>query len=217
MPFLDRDEAGQRLAKALHPYRRQRPIVLALPRGGVTVAAPVARELGAPLDLLIVRKIGVPDQPELAMGAVVDGAEPITVRNDDVIRMLGISDEEFVAVRDRELAEIERRRGVYLANRPFPKIAGRTVIVVDDGIATGATMKAALQALRMRKPGQLILAVPVAPRGTLDELRPLADAVVCIEPEMALGAIGAHYVVFDQVSDAEVVGALRAVRQEAPT
>lgn len=217
MPFFNRDEAGQRLATALRRYRRQHPIILALPRGGVAVAAPIARALAAPLDLLIVRKIGVPDQPELAMGAVVDGAAPVTVRNEDVIGMLAISDEEFAKVRDRELAEIERRRQLYVANRPLPALAGRTVIVVDDGIATGATMKAALQALRRRQPGQLILAVPVAPRDTLNELEPLADAIVCLEPEAVLGSIGAYYASFDQVADVEVIETLRAAREAAPS
>jgi len=210
MPFFDRDEAGQRLAKTLRRYRRQRPVVLALPRGGVAVAAPIAWALAAPLDLLIVRKIGVPGQPELAMGAIVDGAEPVVVHNQQVIATLGISDKEFGEVRDRELAEIERRRRLYLANRSFPDIAGRTVIVVDDGIATGATMKAALEALRTRRPRRLVMAVPVAPKDTLEELRPLADDVICIESQAAFMAISAYYIKFDQVSDAEVIDTLAA-------
>jgi len=208
MPFFDRDEAGQRLAKTLRRYRRQRPVVLALPRGGVAVAAPIARALAAPLDLLIVRKIGVPGQPELAMGAIVDGAEPVVVHNQQVIATLGISDKEFGEVRDRELAEIERRRRLYLANRSFPDIAGRTVIVVDDGIATGATMKAALEALRTRRPRRLVMAVPVAAKDTLEELRPLADDVICIESQAGFIAISAYYIQFDQVSDAEVIDTL---------
>ena len=142
------------------------------------------------------------------MGAVVDGAEPIVVRNEQVIRMAGISDEDFAEVRDRELAEIERRRWLYLAQRSFPDLAGRTVIVVDDGIATGATMKAALQALRGRRPRRLVVAVPVAAADTLDELRAFADAIVCIESQSNLGAVGAYYATFDQVSDQEVIDIL---------
>lgn len=208
MPFLDRNEAGQQLAKALRIFRRQHPIVLALPRGGVPVAAEVARALRAPLDLLIVRKIGVPFHPELAMGAVVDGAEPILVRNEQVIRIAGVSEKDFVEVRDRELAEIERRRQLYVAKRPFPNLTDRTVIVIDDGIATGATMKAALQALRSRRPRRLILAVPVAATDSLEMLRDKADAVVCLESHAELGAIGRYYYDFRQIADAEVIETL---------
>ena len=150
--------------------RRNSPVVLALPRGGVPVAAEVAAALDAPLDLILVRKIGVPFQPELAMGAVVDGREPVIVRNEDVISLTGVSEQEFNATRDQQLAEIERRRKLYLGDRPHPQIADRIVIVVDDGIATGATTRAALQAIRMRKPSKLVLAVPVAPTDTLEEV-----------------------------------------------
>ncbi len=145
MPFIDRTDAGRQLAKALARYKAQRPVVLALPRGGVPVAAEVAAVLDAPLDLILVRKIGVPFQPELAMGAVVDGGKPVIVRNEDVISLTGVSEQEFNATCDWQLAEIERRRKLYLGDRPHPQIAGRTVIVVDDGIATGATTRAALQ------------------------------------------------------------------------
>src|SRR5450830_2030812 len=150
MPFIDRTDAGRQLAKALARYEAQRPVVLALPRGGVPVAAKVATVLDAPLDLILVRKIGVPFQPELAMGAVVDGREPVIVRNEDVISLTGVSEQEFTATCDQQLAEIERRRKLYLGDRPHPQIAGRTVIVVDDGIATGATTRAALHADRKR-------------------------------------------------------------------
>ncbi len=204
MPFYDRTDAGRKLAQALAKYKDQRPVVFALPRGGVPVAAEVAAALEAPLDLILVRKIGVPFQPELALGAVVDGKEPITVRNEDVIRSIGITKEEFQAVCDRELAEIERRRKLYLGDRPHPEIAGAVVIVIDDGIATGATTRAALQAIRMRKPKSLVLAVPVAPTSTLDELRHEADEVVCLEDHEFFGAIGFFYSDFRQVSDDEV-------------
>ncbi len=150
MPFQDRAEAGRNLAKSLLKYKELRPIVLALPRGGVPVAAEVAAALDAPLDLVLVRKIGLPGQEELAMGAVVDGGAPITVRNEDVILMAGIGEAEFSAVRDRELAEIERRRKHYIGTRARAEIKDHVAIVIDDGIATGATIRAALKALRLR-------------------------------------------------------------------
>lgn len=208
MPFTDRVEAGRRLARALLIYKDSTPVVLALPRGGVPVAAEVAATLRAPLDLILVRKIGLPGHEELAMGAVVDGGAPITVRNEDVIRTAGVSEAEFSAVRDRELAEIERRRERYLGGRGRAEIDGRTAIVIDDGIATGATMRAALRALRRRRPKLLVLAVPVAASDTLAEMRDEADAVVCLEAYDALGAIGAYYADFRQISDAEVIAAL---------
>jgi len=205
MPFIDRMDAGRQLAKALARYKAQRPVVLALPRGGVPVAAEVATVLDAPLDLILVRKIGVPFQPELAMGAVVDGGKPVIVRNEDVISLTGVSEREFNATCDQQLAEIERRRKLYLGNRPHPQIAGRTVIVVDDGIATGATTRAALQAIRMRKPSKLVLAVPVAPTESLKELRGEADEIICLEDYEDFGAIGLFYSDFRQVSDTEVI------------
>ena len=205
MPFVDRKDAGQQLAKALAHYKDKQPVVLALPRGGVPVAAEIAAALDAPLDLILVRKIGAPFQPELAMGAVVDGMKPITVRNEEVITLSGVSESEFNAVRDQELAEIERRRKRYLGDRPHPQIAGRTVIVVDDGIATGATTRAALRATRMRKPSKLVLAVPVAPTDSLKELRGEADEVICLEDYEEFGAIGLFYSDFRQVSDTEVI------------
>src|ERR1700730_6772891 len=164
MSFKDRREAGRELAVALSTYSDQKPVILALPRGGVPVAAEVATALKAPLDLILVRKIGGPPHPELAMGAVVDGSEPIIVRNEDVIALAGIAESDFKAVCDSELAEIERRRRRYLGNRPRAPITGRTAIVIDDGVATGATTRAALRATRARQPRRLVLAVPVAPQ-----------------------------------------------------
>jgi putative phosphoribosyl transferase len=208
MPFIDRVDAGRRLAKALAKYKDQKPVILALPRGGVPVAAEIATALDAPLDLVLVRKIGVPFQPELAMGAVVDGAQPVTVRNEDVIALTGISEREFAAVRDQELAEIERRRQRYVGSRAHPPLADHTVIVVDDGIATGATTRAALRAMRQHKPRQLVLAVPVAPTESLRELRKEADDIVCLEDYAEFGAIGYFYSDFRQVSDTEVIDLL---------
>ena len=205
MPFSNRTEAGRKLAEALAFYKEQHPVILALPRGGAPVAAEIATALEAPLDLMLVRKIGVPFQPELAMGAVVDGQEPLVVGNEQVIRMAEINESEFDAIRDRELEEIERRRKLYLGSRPHPELKGQTVIIVDDGIATGATIRVALRAIRMRKPRKLILAVPVAPTQSLDELRTEADEIVCLEDYEDFGAIGLYYSDFRQISDAEVI------------
>jgi predicted phosphoribosyltransferase len=204
MPFQDRADAGRRLAQAIQKYRDTDAVVLALPRGGVPVAKEVAAAIHAPLDLVMVRKIGVPSQPELAMGAVVDGAHPLTVRNDEVIAMARVRPADFDAIRDRELKEIRRRRAVYIGDRPHPALEGRTAIVVDDGVATGATMRAALQSVRRQKPKKLVLAIPVAPADTLDDLRHEADEVICIESHDTFGALGAYYADFRQVSDAEV-------------
>ncbi len=217
MPFRNRTEAGRKLAAALAGYKDQQPVVLALPRGGVPVATEVAAALNAPLDLILVRKIGVPFQPELAMGAVVDGGAPLIVRNEDIIRLEVIDESDFKAVCDSELAEIERRRQHYLGNRDRVDITGRTAIVVDDGIATGATTRAALRATRKRNPKKLILAVPVAPSATLAEMRQEADEVVCLEDYDSFGAIGLYYSDFRQISDAEVIELLGRFPLTRPT
>lgn len=208
MPFSDRQDAGRRLAKALEPYRGQDVVVLALPRGGVPVAAEVASALGAALDLVLVRKIGVPVQPELAMGAVADGPVPLVVRNEEVIALSGVTKAEFERVQQRELEEIARRRKRYLGDRPHPDLRGRVALVVDDGVATGATTVAALRVVRMQKPAKLVLAVPVAPTDTIARLRAEADEVVCLEDHRMFGAIGAFYADFNQVSDDEVTRTL---------
>ena len=209
MPFKDRTDAGRQLALALAAYHDQKPVVLALPRGGVTVAAEIASALAAPLDLILVRKIGVPQQPELAMGAVVDGGTPLIVRNEDVIALASVSESEFKAVCDSELAEIERRRKRYLGNRQRVDVVGRTAIIIDDGIATGATVRAALRAVRLRKPSKLVLAVPVAPTDTIAQLRTEADDVICLEDHVFFGAIGFYYANFRQVLDQTVTDTLK--------
>jgi putative phosphoribosyl transferase len=209
MPFKDRTDAGHQLARALAAYRDQEPVIFALPRGGVAVAAEVASALAAPLDLLLVRKIGVPQQPELAMGAVVDGDAPLIVRNEDVINLADVSESEFKAVCDNELAEIERRRKYYLGDREAVDAKGRTAIIIDDGIATGATVRAALRATRLRNPAKLVLAVPVAPTDTIAELRAEADDIVCLEEHAFFGAIGYYYSDFRQVSDKTVINTLK--------
>lgn len=215
-PFADRTDAGRRLAAALSAYKDTSPVVLALPRGGVPVAAEVARALRAPLDLLIVRKIGAAMQPELALGAVVDGAAPIVVRNDDVIRLTGTSEEEFAIICAREQAEVERRRQRYLADRPSPALEGKTAIVIDDGVATGATVKAALRATRRRKPGKLVLAVPVAAPDSIAALRSEADEIVCLETPTNFYALGFYYLDFSQLSDDDVVNILKDFRPQTP-
>ena len=209
MLFQNRTDAGRKLARTLAKYKGRHPVVLALPRGGVPVAAEVAAALEAPLDLVLVRKIGVPDQPELAMGAVTDGGQPAVVRNTDVIELCGVSEQEFDAVCKKELAEIERRRSRYLGDRARSDVAGEVAIIVDDGIATGATTLAAIKAVRSRKPKELVLAVPVAPLETIGKLRPEVDAMVCLDAPEEFGAIGYFYRDFRQVDDEEVVAILK--------
>jgi predicted phosphoribosyltransferase len=209
MPFQDRTDAGKHLARRLKSYHGQDCVVLALPRGGVPVAAEVARALGAPLDLMLVRKIGVPMQPELAMGAIAEGVPPVIVRNENVIELAAVSDAEFEEVCQREQREIKRRRETYLAGRTPLDVAGRVAIVIDDGLATGATTRAALRAVRARKPKRIVLAVPVAPTDTLDAMQAEADEVICLESHEFFGAIGAYYRDFRQLSDGEVIHILR--------
>jgi predicted phosphoribosyltransferase len=203
--FEDRAEAGRQLAAALSGYKDERPVVLGLPRGGVAVAAEIAQVLDAPLGLILVRKIGAPTRPELALGAVVDGQDPCVVRNADVIHSLGVNEATFEAICRRELSEIERRRRRYAGDATRVDVAARVVIVGDDGIATGATMRAALRATRMHQPKKLVLAVPVAAPDALDELRSEVDDLVCLISEEHLSAIGLFYVDFHQMSDAEVM------------
>ena len=208
MPFKNRSDAGRQLALALAHYKNRKPVVLALPRGGVPVAAEVAAALNAPLDLILVRKIGVPFEPELAMGAVVDGSKPLVVRNEKVIRFAGIEERDFNSLCESELAEVARRRGRYLGDGKSVDVTGMTAIVIDDGIATGATTRAALRATRMREPKKLVLAVPVAPTDSIVEMRSEADKVVCLETHGDFGAIGRYYSDFSQVPDEEVIDLL---------
>lgn len=214
MTFRNRTEAGRALAQRLIDEGLSgdglpAPLILALPRGGVPVALEVARALGAPLDLVMVRKIGVPSQPELAAGAVVNGDAPQIVVNDSIAAAAGLDTAEIEALAERQLEEIRRRRERYLAGRPAQPIAGRSVVIVDDGIATGATMRAALAAVRQQKPALLVLAVPVAAPDTLAALRGDADRVICLESPRDFRAVGMHYRHFDQVGDDAVVAMLR--------
>lgn len=215
--FADRTEAGRRLAEPLRRFKDEHPVVLALPRGGVPVAYEVAKALHAPLDLVLVRKIGAPFQPELAIGAVVDGERPELVINRDVVDEYRIPESYLESERRRQLEEIERRRQLYLAGRPRAPVRDRTAIVIDDGIATGATMEAALHATRRAGPKRLVLAVPVAPPDTLERLRPEVDEVVCLMVPAFLGAIGSFYRDFRQLGDDEVIELLQQAAQWADT
>ncbi len=210
--FLDRHEAGRKLAQELLRYRDRRPAVFALPRGGVPVGYEIAKALDAPLDLVLVRKIGVPEQPELAAGAVVDGDEPQVVLNPQVVQPLGLTEAFLADEVRRKLAEIDERRRLYLAGRERVDPCGMTAIVADDGIATGATIKAALRAIRRREPARLVLAAPVAPASSVAELRPEADAIHCLETPQTFLAIGLFYRDFHQFSDDEVVELLAQAR-----
>ena len=215
MIFEDRRDAGIQLAHALLRFQDRDPVVLALPRGGVPVAFEVARALDAPLDLVLVRKIGTPMQPELAAAAVVDGGAMELVRNEDVIEAARIPDSWLREQAVRELEEIERRRRLYLGGRARVPIEGKTAIVVDDGIATGATTRAALRAVRRRHPKQLVLAVPVAPEETVVAMRAEVDEVVCLATPRPFGAIGYFYRDFRQLEDDEVRDLL--ARAERPS
>ena len=203
LPFADRREAGRRLADALEDYHRRRDLlILALPRGGVPVAAEVAQALDAPLDLMLVRKLGVPAQPELAMGAIASGGQ--RVLNPQIIQVLGIDDHTIDAVAEREERELIRRAQAYRGERPLPRIAGQCVILIDDGLATGATMRAAVAAVTTQAPACLVVAVPVGSEDAIALLRPHLDRMLCLAaPEPFMG-VGRWYRSFEQTSDDEV-------------
>ena len=211
-PFADRTEAGRKLASELIHLKGGNPVVLALPRGGVPVAYEVASALHAPLEIVLARKIGAPDQPELGLGAVVDGTHPQVVLNQELVELVQPGETYLREEEQRQLSEIERRRALYgLAGRAV-EFANRTVIVIDDGIATGGTVKAVLQAIGNQPHGRVVLAVPVAPADTIQELAPLADEIVCLmSPEPYL-AVGVHYRDFTQTTDQEVIDLLRRSR-----
>jgi predicted phosphoribosyltransferase len=201
--FRDRREAGRLLATSLPDYAgRSDVVVLALPRGGVPVAAEVAAALGAPLDILLVRKLGVPGHEELAMGAI--GSGDLNALNDDVIHTLGVSREEMTRVVERERRELERREQLYRGDRPFPRIAGNVVILVDDGLATGASMLVAIESVRAQGAAAVVVAVPVGPRETCTLLAEKADRVVCYATPKPFGGVGSWYQDFTQIGDDEV-------------
>jgi putative phosphoribosyl transferase len=217
LPFSDRAQAGRRLAARLLELKLAEPItVVALPRGGVPVAAEVARALHAPLDLVLVRKIGMPGQRELAVAAIADGNPPCMVIEPSLWRDAALQDHDIAGQRQQALIENDRRRAVYLHGRAPLPLEGRTVVVVDDGIATGTSVRAALKALRARHPARLVLAVPVAPADTLASLRGEVDQIVCLEQPAIFRAVGEHYVEFDQVDDAGVLAALADAQASVP-
>lgn len=212
--FRNRKQAGELLAEELARRAFPDPIVLGLPRGGVPVAAEVAAKLKAPLDIILVRKIGAPMQRELAVGAVVDGGAPEIVRNEELISLVGITENEFQQEAKRQLEIIEERRKLWVAGRSRIPVKGKTAIIVDDGIATGATVKASLHALKRQGPQRIVIATPVASRESLEELRRETDDVICLETPEYLGAIGFFYAEFSQVSDAEVSRILDSMSAE---
>lgn len=211
LTFADRSQAGKELARRLATMHLADPVVLAMPRGGVPVAVEVARRLGAPLDLVHVRKIGTPFNPEIAAAAVVNGDAPEVVINQRIVEEVAMTVGQIEEAAAKELAEIARRRRLYGKSCASLPLRGRTIVLVDDGIATGASVRAALKALGRKRPSELILAVPVAPPDTLATLRPLVDDIVCLETPEPFYAIGHYYRDFHQVPDEEVVRLLGTV------
>lgn len=216
MIFEDRKDAGKKLGSALMSHvENENCLILALPRGGVPVAYEAARELGVPMDILLVRKLGVPGQEELAMGAIASGG--IQVLNKGLINMLGIPEESIDTVAKREDQEMKRRERIYRGNNPALEIKGKTVIIVDDGLATGATMRAAAEALRARNPGKIIVAAPVASPDTCEALNVVADEVVCLQTPQPFSSVGQWYKNFDQTSDEEVTELLNKSNERFQT
>jgi putative phosphoribosyl transferase len=210
--FRDREAAGRRLAQRLEQYRDEDPIILALPRGGVPVAHEISRALRAPLDIFIARKLGAPGRKEFGIGAVAPGG--VRVLNERAVEALKISEEYIERAAREETEEIERRLRLLRGDRPEPEVGGRIAILVDDGLATGVTARAAIEALRQRNPGRLIVAVPVCAAQTADLLRPEVDELVCLEAPTNLMAVGLWYEDFYQVEDEEVVELLERARRE---
>ncbi len=215
-PFLNRTDAGRKLAKALSHYSgRKDVLLLALPRGGVPVAFEIARELKAPLDVFLVRKLGVPGHEELAMGAIASGG--IRVLNDDVILSAGISDTVIERVALREQKELERGERAYRGERPITEPAGRVAVLVDDGVATGASMRAAVTALRAKQPSRIVVAVPTAPPGACEAFESEADETVCLVQPYPFFAVGGSYEDFSEISDEEVRRLLDDATRPSPS
>ena len=215
MVFQDRRDAGKHLAEKLRAYTDEPDVlVLALPRGGVPVAFEVARRLRAPLDLFLVRKLGVPGQEELAMGAIATGGTYVV--NEEVVRALGIPDDVLEAVAAKEQRELVRREQAYRGNRPPPEIGGRTMILVDDGLATGSSMRAAIAALRRRQPARIVVAVPVAAASTCAELAHEVDDLVCAITPEPFQAVGLWYEDFSQTTDQEIRELLTQAAEALP-
>jgi predicted phosphoribosyltransferase len=212
MLFADRVDAGRRLAAELMRLRGEDAVVLGLPRGGIPVAFEVAQALGAPLDVIVVRKLGVPHQPEFGMGAVGEGG--VRLINDDVVRTADVSSQELAATESRERAEVVARARRFRGNRPCIPLAGRTAILVDDGIATGSTMRAACQVARAQGAKRIIVAVPIAPRAALTRLRDDVDALICLDAPRRFFSVGQWYRDFTQTSDADATRLLEFARKQ---
>lgn len=210
--FSDRVEAGRRLAEALREYEGKEVVVLAIPRGGVVVGYQVAKRLGAPLDVIAPRKIGAPHNPELAIGAVAE--DGTIILDEGLVRSLGVPESYIGEESERQREEIRRRLRLYRGEAPYPELKGHVVILVDDGVATGSTAKAALASIRRRGPEEVVVAIPVAPPSTARELEEEADRVVCLYTPEPFYAIGQFYRDFSQTSDEEVVGLLELNREE---
>ncbi len=213
MRFVDRGDAGRQLAAMVTDLGLDDPVVLALPRGGVPVAVEVAGALGAPLDVFVTRKVGAPHHEELAIGAVAEGGEGVV--DHQALEYLGVSPVEYERLRSAQLIEVERRVRRYRGERPLPDLAGRDVVLVDDGLATGATAEAALRALRHLSPARLVLGVPVCSGAGVERVAGLVDEVVCVMTPPAFSAVGAWYENFDQTTDEEVESMLTISRRRS--
>ncbi|MGO4637709.1 phosphoribosyltransferase [Mesorhizobium sp. 2RAF45] len=212
--FRDRQDAGQKLGASLEALQLRNPIVLALPRGGVPVAAEIAKVLKAPLDLMIVRKVGAPGNPELAVAAIVDGDPPDVVLNREIVEAYALGDSALRVLIAQERPELERRREIFRGKELPQSVAGKTAIVVDDGAATGTTMKVAVRALKRRSPRQIVVALPVAPPETVEELAQEADLTICLIQPARFRALGYYYGSFPQLSDSEVLEMMAMARED---
>lgn len=213
MLFNDRRQAGEMLAKKLISYRGKEPLILSVPRGGVVVAEPVWNYIGGRLDLIISRKIGAPYQPELAIGAVM--GDGFLMLNDKLVRQLGVSAQYIERSAEYERLEIQRRLTLYRGEHAFPALSNRVILIIDDGVATGFTIKAALRSVRRYKPAELVLAVPVGPPDTLTDLQREVDHLYCLESPAFFMAVGQFYCNFSQVEDTEVIGIMKRAFQQS--
>ena len=214
--FEDRAEAGMKLAEALKAYKGRQCYVLALPRGGVPVAAEISRRLRSPMALLLVRKVGLPHYPEVATGAVIGGKDPVIIRSEDVIERAAVTSDQFERCCRAAMSEIRRRKLVYPNCFKDEDLKGRTVIVVDDGAATGATVKAAIRGLRSHNPAEIVVALPVAPASVVDALEAESDEVVCLEMPDDVNAAGEFYADVHQLTDEEVFAHVRSAASRSP-